>query len=278
MASEAKMPYAAGAPASFAAARGEQEAGKPAVSARANTRRDPYPRSFERGEQTLLRKLAHVIRAVVFDVGECLLNETREYATWADWLGVPRHTFSAMFGAVIARGLDWRETFQVFRPGFDLGEERDRRAAAGRPEWFDDDDLYPDVRPALSRLRAEGMWVGIAGNQTVRAGGILRSLDLPSDMIAASDDWGVSKPDPAFFRCVAEAVPCEPGDTLYVGDRLDNDIRPASVAGLKTALIRRGPWGIIQQNDPEADRVPTIRIDSLTELPMRIATINAGAR
>ena len=34
-----------------------------------------------------------MIRAVVFDVGECLVDETREYGTWADWLGVPRHTF-----------------------------------------------------------------------------------------------------------------------------------------------------------------------------------------
>jgi hypothetical protein len=29
-----------------------------------------------------------VIGAVVFDVGECLVDETREYGTWADWLGV----------------------------------------------------------------------------------------------------------------------------------------------------------------------------------------------
>jgi anti-sigma regulatory factor (Ser/Thr protein kinase) len=40
-----------------------------------------------------------VIGAVVFDVGECLVDESREYGTWADWLGVPRHTFSAVFGA-----------------------------------------------------------------------------------------------------------------------------------------------------------------------------------
>lgn len=66
-----------------------------------------------------------------------------------DWLGIPRHTFSAVFGATIARGLDNRETFQVFRPGFDLAEERRRRADAGAPEWFGEDDLYPDVRPAL---------------------------------------------------------------------------------------------------------------------------------
>ncbi|MDA0564834.1 HAD family hydrolase [Streptomonospora sp. S1-112] len=217
-----------------------------------------------------------MIRAVVFDVGECLVDESTEYGTWADWLGVPRHTFSAMFGAVIARGLDYRETFQVFRPGFDLAEERQRRADAGQPETFGEEDLYPDARPSLAKLREQGLWVGIAGNQTVRAGGILRSLDLPSDMIATSDDWGVAKPDPAFFRWVVEAAACEAGEILYVGDRLDNDIRPAAHVGLRTALIRRGPWGIVQQADPEADRLPTMRIDSLAELPGRIANINAA--
>ena len=43
-----------------------------------------------------------MIEAVVLDVGETLVDETREYGTWADWLGIPRHTFSAVFGAVIA--------------------------------------------------------------------------------------------------------------------------------------------------------------------------------
>ena len=94
-----------------------------------------------------------MIGAVVFDVGECLVDETREYGTWADWLGVPRHVFSAVFGAVIARGQDYRETFQVFRPGFDLDKARQQRADEGKPEWFGEDDLYPDVRPALARLR-----------------------------------------------------------------------------------------------------------------------------
>src|SRR5262252_4623717 len=111
-----------------------------------------------------------MINAVVFDVGETILDETREYGAWADWLGVPRHVFSAVFGAVIANGRDYRETFQVFRPGFDLQEAREQRAAQGKPEWFGEDDLYPDARSTLSKLRDEGLWVGIAGNQTVRAG------------------------------------------------------------------------------------------------------------
>lgn len=60
----------------------------------------------KRGPQRLQDRV--MIRAVVFDIGECLVDETREYGTWADWLGVPRHTFAAMFGAVIAQGRDYR--------------------------------------------------------------------------------------------------------------------------------------------------------------------------
>lgn len=222
------------------------------------------------------RKVAAVVGAVIFDVGECLVNESREYGTWADWLGVPRHTFSAVFGAVLAKGLDYRETFHVFQPGFDLTKAREQRADAGQPEWFGEDDLYPDVRPALTRLQADGLWVGVAGNQTARAGGILRDLDLPADMIATSDDWGVSKPDPGFFRQMLEVTPGRPDEILYVGDRLDNDIRPAASLGLRTALIRRGPWATIQWDDPDAERVPTMRIDSLAELPGKIAAFNAA--
>jgi HAD superfamily hydrolase (TIGR01549 family) len=220
-----------------------------------------------------------MIRAVVFDVGECLLDETREYGAWADWLGVPRLTFAAMFGAVIARGQDYRRVFQEFRPGFDLYAEREKRAAAGRPESFDESDLYPDVRPALAALRAAGLWLGIAGNQTTRSGVILRELfSADVDLIGTSDDWGAAKPDPVFFDQVAEAVPFPVGEILYVGDRLDNDIRPATAAGYATALIRRGPWGTIQARDPAAAEIPTMRIDSLTELPQAISKFNAEPR
>jgi HAD superfamily hydrolase (TIGR01549 family) len=217
-----------------------------------------------------------MIRAAVFDVGECLVDESREYGTWADWLGVPRHTFSAVFGAVIARGLDHRETFQVFRPGFDLDRARQQRADAGQPESFGPEDLYPDVHPALTRLRADGLWIGVVGNQTARAGRILRTLGLPADLIATTDDWGVAKPDPAFFRRLVAEAPAQAHEILYVGDRLDNDIRPAAALGLQTALIHRGPWALIQQRDPDAHRLPTLRVGTLTDLPPQIAAFNTA--
>lgn len=222
---------------------------------------------------------ADMIRAVIFDVGECLVDETREYGTWADWLQVPRHTFAAMFGAVIAQGRDYREVFQEFRPGFDLYDEREKRAAAGQPEHFGEEDLYDDVRPALHQLRSDGLWLGIAGNQTVRAGQLLRGLFTDDvDLIGTSDDWGASKPDIAFFDRVAEVVPFAVDEMLYVGDRVDNDLRPGAAAGMHTALVHRGPWATIQWNDQEAKELPTFRVESLLELSGLIAHFNGTAR
>lgn len=216
------------------------------------------------------------IRAVWFDVGETLIDESREYGTWADWLGVPRHTFSAMFGAVIARGGDYREVFQHFRPGFDLAKERQARLDAGFGEFLNGADLYPDVRPCLQALREAGYFVGIAGNQTERAGRFIRELNLPADLIATSDDWGVEKPDVAFFRRLAVVSGHEPAEIAYVGDRLDNDIAPAIAAGLRTVWLRRGPWGyVIQPGDTAApsqlDTVtPDVQLDALDALDQHV--------
>jgi HAD superfamily hydrolase (TIGR01549 family) len=208
-----------------------------------------------------------VIRSVVFDVGETVLDDSREWGAWADWIGVPRHTFSAVLGAVTAAGRNNAETFQYFRPGFDIGYERQRREDAGCGEQIDEVDLYPDVRPALSALRQRGLWVGIAGNQTVRAAELLRRLELPVDGIATSGEWGVAKPDREFFIRVTEMAPGRPDEIVYVGDHRDQDVMPASAAGLRTALIRRGPWGYLWADDPALVGVVDWRLNSLAELP-----------
>ena len=73
------------------------------------------------------------IRAVFFDVGETLIDESSDFGNWADWLGVPRLTFFAVLGQVIARGDDYRAVFQHFRPGFDLTTER--KHSPGTRRW-----------------------------------------------------------------------------------------------------------------------------------------------
>ncbi|MFI5836225.1 HAD family hydrolase [Micromonospora sp. NPDC051300] len=218
-----------------------------------------------------------MIEAVFFDVGGTILDESREFADWADWLGVPRHTFSAVFGAVIARGQDWQESFRTFRPDFDLATELERRAAAGRPEAFGEEDLHPDARACLTALKEQGLLVGLAGNQPAHAEASLRALDLPVDVIGTSHGWGVAKPAPGFFDRVVQAGGGDPSTILYVGDRPDNDAHAAMTAGLAACLIRRGPWGHILDMPAVAERC-LFRIGSLDELPPLVAAHNAAGR
>jgi FMN phosphatase YigB (HAD superfamily) len=215
-----------------------------------------------------------VIDAVVFDVGETLLDETRQHGAWADWLGVPRHTFSAMFGAMVATGREFRDVFPHFKPDFNLTAERRRRAGNGDHDTFTEADLYPDTRACLAALHEQGIWVGIAGNQPSSAGELLRAMDLPADLITTSQDWGVNKPDPRFFAAVIAAVPFPAGRIAYVGDRVDNDMKPAKAAGLRTIFLRRGPWGYIWAHHPDLAATADWQVTSLAEIPPLIAAAN----
>jgi FMN phosphatase YigB (HAD superfamily) len=226
---------------------------------------------------------SRTIDAVVFDVGETLVDESIEYHNWADWLGVPRHTFSAVFGAVIASGRSHLEAFKYFRPDFDLPAEREARTAAGRPEGYGERDLYPDARPTLAALKDAGYLVLIAANQTTASHRILESLDLPVHLVTTSGMWGdLEKPDPAFFAKVVEVCDgvsraqgrgplLDAGSILYVGDRLDNDLRPAWGAGLRTAFIRRGPWGMVHGDHPDLVAKTDFYLTALDQLPAMLA-------
>jgi HAD superfamily hydrolase (TIGR01662 family) len=207
---------------------------------------------------------------VIFDVGETIVRDDRYWASWADWLCVPRHTLSALVGAVVAQGRDNADALRLIRPGIDVAAEYQAREAAGRGEHLDDSDLYDDVRPALAELHRLGVRVVIAGNQTTRAGELLRALNLPADVIATSGGWGVAKPRPEFFQRAIEAGQASPGETLYVGDHPANDTIPAAAAGLRTAHLRRGPWGHLWARDPDVIAAADWRIDSLMELPALI--------
>ncbi len=176
-----------------------------------------------------------MIRAVVFDVGETLIDETRHWGEWADWLGVPRLTFFAILGVVIERGEHHRAVFDLVRPGIDLVAETERRRAAGSAYRFEAVDFYPDALPCL---RAAGYRIGIAGNQPREAEAALTAAGVPTDFVASSARWGVEKPSSAFFARLIEAAGVPAADIAYVGDRLDNDILPARAAPLTPKQIR----------------------------------------
>jgi HAD superfamily hydrolase (TIGR01549 family) len=210
------------------------------------------------------------VRLVVFDVGETLVDETRLWGEWADWLGVTRLAFFAALGAVIASRRHHSDVFGLVRPGIDLAQERRDRQARGSATRIEARDLYPDTVPVLTELRRRGLRIGLAGNQPAEAEAEIRTLGLAVDFVASSARWSVEKPDPAFFRRIVAEVALPPGEIAYVGDRLDNDVLPAIAAGMIGIFLRRGPWGVVHAAWPEAAEA-SLRLDGLSELPDALA-------
>ncbi len=203
-------------------------------------------------------------RWVCLDIGETLIDETRIWATWADVLGVPRMTFMAAFGAVVARGQEHRAVFSMLGIGDwrALAPEVQRRYGG-----FQAGDLYPDAIPAIAALHGRGLRVAVIGNQPAERTAQLRALGIDPEVMAMSEAMGVSKPDPAFFRSALELMGHpDPGAVAYVGDRPDNDVRPSAAAGMRAVWLRRGPWGVITAEAPGA----SLQVRSLSELAERI--------
>jgi HAD superfamily hydrolase (TIGR01549 family) len=212
------------------------------------------------------------VEAVVFDVGETLVDETRIWEAWADHLGIPRLTFMAAVGAFIARDQHHLEPFALFRPELDVQAEFERLREADRTLPFTAADLYPDALDCLRRLADDGYRLGIAANQPAAAAEVVESFGITLDLVGMSAAWDLHKPDPRFFERIARELDLPPDRIAYVGDRLDNDVRPSHAAGMTAVFIRRGPWGWIQagRGRPfEADLV----VDSLAELPDALRAI-----
>src|SRR4029079_4185366 len=239
------------------------------------------------------------MRAFVFDVGETLVDETRIWSDWADWLGIPRLTFMAGLGGLIERGGAHLDPLRMFVPGIDIKAEFAKRADAGVPDDLRVDDLYPDAVPALRAVLADGYRVGIVGNQPTRAEAVFNGLGMALDFVASSASWGVAKPDPAFFARVATELglpqgghvilcPWRPGAGSPAGrDRLrrrssrqrrpsgrgrrdGRDLHPSRGVGLDPGRPGRSAGGGCDDREPEraAGGARCARVASLGRNPL----------
>jgi FMN phosphatase YigB (HAD superfamily) len=182
------------------------------------------------------------VTAVVFDVGETLADETRNWERVADACGVPRFTLMALVGFAIARG----ETPRKVREWLEIDPPRSA---------FLNDELYPDAVPCLRRCREAGLFVGAVGNMGVEHEETVRPH---VDFVSSSERLGVEKPSQGFFQAVIAATERPPAEVAYVGDLVHNDVVPALAAGMVAVHIRRGPWGYVQEPPPEAIRIRTL--------------------
>jgi FMN phosphatase YigB (HAD superfamily) len=186
------------------------------------------------------------VTAIVFDVGETLVDETGMWERAADAAGVPRFTLLGVLGGLAARGEHHNRVWEI------LGVEHPAST-------WDDDEFYPDALSCLDRLRGAGFRVAAVGNTPAASEEPLRAH---VDVLGSSERWAVAKPAPGFFERIVSVVGVSAPAIAYVGDRVDNDVEPALAAGMVAVHIRRGPWGHL--HDPPAE---AIRIRTLAELP-----------
>jgi len=220
---------------------------------------------------------------IFFDIDETLIDQRRAEAAAAE-------RFLELYGRELDRPYSraefcalWRSLREKHAPAFFAGtvsahEQRRRRmrelfARAGRLlddaevdrriELYESDyrhswSLFDDVLPALASLR--GSRRGIISNGSVaqqtrklEQTGVARCFEL----VLVSEEIGAAKPQREIFLAACRRARAEPERCVYVGDRLEQDARASSAAGM------RGVW--LCRSEPRARGSDVI--GSLTELP-----------
>lgn len=100
---------------------------------------------------------------------------------------------------------------------------------------------YDDVRPALGRLKARGLRIGLISNWDRRLKTIINGLGLDQfvEEVVSSAEVGLRKPDPRIFELACARMGVVPADAAHVGDHQYADIIGARAAGMRPVLIDR---------------------------------------
>lgn len=212
------------------------------------------------------------VRWLFFDLGYTLINED----------GAAMGRLSQVSGSLRQRGIEasaeeLRASLEAASARFDPNPFRSLLLA-----FTDDEDVIAFVRssgrypkelespyPQTERLLTglEGRYrLGVIANQPEGTIERLERYGLAHyfNVCVSSGDVGISKPDAAIFHLALEQAGCAPSEAVMIGDRLDNDIRPAKALGFRTVRILQGP-GRLQQSRDGAE-TPDATVADLDEL------------
>jgi len=126
--------------------------------------------------------------------------------------------------------------------------------------------VEPQVLETLSGLRASGYRLGLVSNISLLPHLMRADLDRLGigahlDGTVFSSELGVRKPDPRIFIEALRRIGASAAETVFVGDRLYDDVSGARAVGMRTVLTRQ----FRQEEDPEVS--PDAVIAHLSELP-----------
>lgn len=231
---------------------------------------------------------------VLFDVGHTLVHSDRRHAR-----AVVREVASAVhrqvrtlgfapppierylraakwsFLAAAVRSLTMRREVRIMevmqrshaRMGIDLDMDATRELATqGAIAIWNLFHVDPDARAMLSELSGRGYRLGLISNTWLPGpifDGYLQHEGLLDyfPVRVYSSEVGYMKPDRRIFDIALRALQAAPGQCIFVGDRMDNDIRGAARIGMQTIHVAHRPRRFWQYGRP--DRA----VQRLSEIP-----------
>lgn len=171
---------------------------------------------------------------VFFDVGTTLVDEEKAYDYCA---------YEMTQGTNITFEEFNNKRIELAKQGLDGNSAAIKELNLKKTPWHSEKEiLYDDTIELLEYLKSKGYKLGIIANQKkglenrLQEFGILKYFDI----VIASEEVGVSKPDKEIFYIALSKASCKLQESIMIGDRLDNDIIPANQIGMKTIWIRQG--------------------------------------
>ena len=198
------------------------------------------------------------VKWIFFDVGSTLVDETKAYDHRAREMTEGTDITFSTFDS---------KRVELARQGFDGNSEAIKYFGLKKTPWHSEDETpFDDSLETLGILKRRGYNLGIIANQTM---GTAKRLDAWGlfkyfDVVAASAELGIAKPNKMIFERAFELAGCQPHNSVMVGERLDNDIAPAKSLGMRTVWIRKGLS--IYQNIELGMNIADWVIDNLSDL------------
>jgi putative hydrolase of the HAD superfamily len=182
---------------------------------------------------------------VLFDLDNTLADREAAFRRWAEHFAA-EHGLDGSSVEFLCAGdghgyVPRDELFASLRERYGINASVEKLVTRYRADYPRHFKPEPDVRAALTALRADGWKIGIVTNGPTSQNAKIASLSLDDlvDGICVSADVGVDKPDPRIFDLTAARCGA-PLDGWMVGDSADTDIAGGRAAGLRTAWLHHG--------------------------------------
>lgn len=133
--------------------------------------------------------------------------------------------------------------------------------------------IEPETKETLTALKNIGLKLGIVSNTFVHRSALEKNLEQLGimdcfDISLYSYEFKFRKPNTRIFKAAAERIGEKPENIMFVGDRIDNDIKPALKLGIKAVLKTA------YTNAGKKIPAKALKINQLCQLPELVRQIN----